>query len=752
MQRESDSRDAGLKSLSRSYFITLKPKLVGLTLLALFALFAGGARAASPGALDLSFGDRGTAAFKQGSNQQRSHAVLSQPDGKIILAGYIVNCVVSTCSSDFLLVRFNTNGTLDTSFDSDGYVMTDNFGQDEAVFAAALQPDGKIVVAGGLNDVSNGINITGFKVMRYLPDGTPDSGFGTGGMVYETFDDLGGTPRAMLIEPDGKIVVVGSDGNSMLFIARFNPNGTLDTSFDTDGRIATSAYNIFQAELARQSDGKIIITGYSTPQGTVKLVRFNPNGTPDANFGMGGILTTTFTTGVSPIIAVQQDDKIIVSGSGPAGAGIPPLRRFNADGSLDNSFTPYHGDMYDDRCRVCTRLATRILTLPDGRFYLAGYYSSFDSLPTVVTVARYLSNGMIDRSYGFRGTSVVRHTNSTYVPLLIYTLPVATLAPDGKVVVAANADLPVGSSAQPHLVAIRLNATATAPSVRGDFDGDGKTDFAVFRPSSRFWYVLRSSDGTIYSERYGNDGDVLTPADYNYDLKTDLSVYRPTAGAWYISASLPSGGGTGGAFFASSGDVRVPEDYDGDGYADLAVFRPGPNTWTMRYRALVLLTPYQTPISHADIFFPFGLQTDKQVPADYDGDGRADLAVFRPSTGVWYVLRTSDDLVTAVNFGLGSDKLVPADYDGDLKTDIAVYRDGSWYILRSSDNAFVGIMWGLATDKPVPGDYDGDGKTDVAVFRPSEGAWYVLKSSDGGVMSQQWGISEDVPIPFTFVK
>ena len=240
---------------------------------------------------------------------------------------------------------------------------------------------------------------------------------------------------------------------------------------------------------------------------------------------------------------------------------------------------------------------------------------------------------------------------------------------------------------------------------------------------------------------------MLAPSDYNYDLKTDLSVYRPSRNAWYISPSLPTAGGNGGGVFGQSGDVSVPEDYDGDGYTDMAVFRPN-GTWNIRFSSL----SYDRFIPPYDVSFPWGLGTDKPVPADYDGDGRADLAVFRPSNGTWYILRSSDGLVTSVQFGLGTDKTAQGDYDGDLKTDVAVFRNGDWYVLRSSDNGVVGISWGVGTDNPVPGDYDGDGKFDFAVFRPSSGAWYVLKSSNGSVIGQSWGTSGDIPIPYTFVR
>jgi subtilisin-like proprotein convertase family protein len=278
---------------------------------------------------------------------------------------------------------------------------------------------------------------------------------------------------------------------------------------------------------------------------------------------------------------------------------------------------------------------------------------------------------------------------------------------------------------------------------RADFDGDGKTDLSVFRPSEGNWYLNRSQLGfTVLN--WGISTDTLVPGDYDGDGKTDVAVFRPsnTAGVsdFYI---LNSNGLTySGAEWGVVGDIPVGGDFDGDGKSDIAVFRPSNATWYILNSG-----------NGSNTIEPFGLNGDIPVSMNTDADAKTNLAVFRPSSNTWYVARNTGTPATSFDafpFGLAGDKLVPADYDDDNKTDIAVYRPstGTWIIRKSSDNTTTNTVFGISSDIPVPGDYDGDGADDIAVYR--NGTWYINRSTSG-MLIQAFGVNTDTAIPDAYI-
>jgi hypothetical protein len=229
------------------------------------------------------------------------------------------------------------------------------------------------------------------------------------------------------------------------------------------------------------------------------------------------------------------------------------------------------------------------------------------------------------------------------------------------------------------------------------------------------------------------------PFDFDGDNKTDIGITRINGGAteWWISKSGDSQ--VFATVFGSSTDIPVPGDYTGDGKADVAFWRPSTGEW--------FILSSQTLGYFA---FPFGQNGDIPMPADYDGDGKMDAAVFRPSIGTWFILPSGGGPVIFAHFGTNGDKPVAADYDGDGKADIAIVRDNGgnkeWWIQRSTAGLFA-ATFGVPGDKTVPGDYNGDGKTDMAVWRPSDGFWYILTSGDLSFFGFPFGTNGDIPAP-----
>jgi hypothetical protein len=308
---------------------------------------------------------------------------------------------------------------------------------------------------------------------------------------------------------------------------------------------------------------------------------------------------------------------------------------------------------------------------------------------------------------------------------------------------------------------------ASLPAVRhilNDYDGDGKTDPTVWRPSTGEFFPLQSSSGGTYLGPFGSPQapyfDTVVPGDYDGDGKADRAVWRSSTGVWYIVNSSTGQGVSSqyGAGYAPFFDKPVQGDYDGDGRTDVAVWRTQTGEW------FYISSATGQPV-YVGAFGTAGAPYDDvPVPGDYDGDGRTDIAVWRRQTGEWFIRSTQTGAVTVRQWGGSGDPWfdvpVQNDYDGDGKTDIAVWRrnTGEWFIIRSGNGQtdYRG-PWGTASapynDVPVLGDFDGDGKADIALYRPAfpslraQATWYsqssALGSSPPGIL---WGAPNDIPL------
>ena len=509
--------------------------------------------AASAGSADQSFGSGGVAQTHV-SQLDVGLDVLVQPDGKAVTVGF--------AESDGILLRHRVDGTLDPGFGAGGVVRTS---PPAFLQAGVLQPDGKMVVVG-----SNGA-LDDLVVFRYLATGAPDPGFGGGGFVQT---DLGGVDQAyaVALQPDGRIVVAGRT-NDALAVVRYRADGTLDPAFGTGGRTTTTFGPGSASEASSVgilSNGRIVVGGRTGPVATddvsMLLARYTSGGALDTTFGSGGrVSQASSRMAVVDALVVQPGDRVVVAGTaGDDVAQVPRLARYLADGSLDTTFGN-GGSTSAPRGDSST--ADDLAVDPSGRLLTVGStsYASAGSEPgpfSFVTVSRFSANGVIESAFGCAG--------STQVELAAEVGGRGTgiaVAPDGRIVLGGIASTDATTDfGRPDFVLVRVLADGPGPAGYWVTRDDGGTsplgtaggcgslrglpldrpvvDHAASPTGDGYWFVAA-------------DGGVFTRGDARFfGSAGGLPLARPVVGM----AATPSGNGywlvaSDGGIFAY-GDAR----------------------------------------------------------------------------------------------------------------------------------------------------------------------------------------------------
>jgi uncharacterized delta-60 repeat protein len=644
-------------------------------------------------------------------------AVAVQSDGKAVVAGTFTPGGGTV--HDIALARLNADGSPDTGFGSGGRVTLDFglTGSNQQAAAVAVQADGRILVGGSV--ATNGSGAWEFALARFTAAGGLDVSFGAGGK--ETFA-FGGDDflTGLALQPaDGKIVLAGhSDqpSTAVFAAARLNPDGTLDASFAAGGKqtIDFGAFNVANAVML-QPDGKILLVGSTGSRGTpgdVAVARLTPAGLLDGSFGNGGkavinaaapnpVFWGDNSEGLS--VAVQPDGKILVGGDGIPQSNnvshvtVALLSRLNANGSQDTTF-------------ATGGTAFVFFNAPTGNHTL-----STNSRATGVAVdagSRIVATGTVTITDAFAGPSgpFFAYTYFRADGTLLSHDPLTSsgtvlIGAGGTAQASAMALAPAGTMVLAGATTPQNGATSLAVARVALPPPPKTTTAATFDPTTGTWYLRNSNTPgapDVPPFAYGAAGWTPVVGDWDGNGTATVGVFDPATATWYLKNSNTPGAPDIAPFrFGGSGWIPVVGDWHGTGHTGIGVVDPATNTWYLRDTASAG-APDIAP-------FQYGVPGTIPVAGDWDAQGRFAPGVFDPGTGKWYL--ASQSFVNSFAYGLGTDKPVVGDWDGDGIWTVGVYDprgNGAW-LLRNSNSPgapdIAPFAYGAPTWTPLSGYY-----------------------------------------------
>jgi len=676
----------------------------------------------SDGTLDTTFGGDGivTTQIGGGGDQEQANVIAIDSNGKILVAGKHNN----GSKDNFVLVRYNDDGTLDSSFDEDGIVTTSIWSGNDQAFAVAIDSDGNIVAAGSSH---NGTN-DDFALVRYTADGTPDSGFGIGGKVTTAVGSYEDVANSVAIDSDGNIVAAGysHNGNNYDFaVVRYNDDGTLDTSFSGDG-IVTTAIGSDQEQanaVAILGDGKIVAAGYSDNGINLDfaVVSYNIDGSPDTDFGTNGIMTEAVGSSDDEAFAVtiQDDGAMVVAGKSYNGTNddfaLVRYVRSSTSGFLDDTFGT-SGAVTTPIAFNSTDEARSTAIQSDGKIVAVG--NSDEGTHSAFSLVRYNTNGSLDSAFGSGGkvTTAVGSYNSSATSVAIQS--------DGKIVVAGDA-YDQGSSQVFAVVRYNTNGSldtafgtdgivltdvwgghSYAKSVAIQSDGKIVVGGIATNTNNTTYYIALvryTSDGELDTS-FSGDGMVTTSLGGNYSLANDIAI----DGDGKIVA-------VGYSYNGSNDDFAVVR-YNSNGTLDTGFSGDGMVTTSLG--------------SGYDIASSVAIQSSGEIVVAGSSDvggGNYDFALVRYNSDGTLDTDFSGDgkLTTAIGSGEDVANSVAIDSVGNIVA--------TGYSHNGSNNDFAVVRY--TSVGSLDTTFSGDGKLTTAIGSSDDQALSVAIQTDGGIVA-----------------